>query len=64
MVTDARIKKLQKQSVDIVPFIDPERAVLITDFYQSEFSEGLSEPVLRALAHVNKIIRYVFNVGA
>jgi len=50
MVTNNRIEKLWKQSVDTVPFIDPERAVLITDFYRSEFAKGLSGPILRALA--------------
>ncbi|MCW3987295.1 MAG: formate C-acetyltransferase/glycerol dehydratase family glycyl radical enzyme, partial [Candidatus Bathyarchaeota archaeon] len=50
-MTNNRIEKLWKQSVDTVPFIDPERAVLITDFYRSEFAKGLSGPVLRALAY-------------
>ena len=50
MVTSERIGKLWKQSVDTVPFIDPERATLITEFYNTGAAKGLSEPVLRACA--------------
>ena len=49
MVT-RRIKRLWEQSVNTVPFIDPERAKLITDFYNSDAAKNLSAPVLRALA--------------
>ncbi|MGB5933406.1 MAG: pyruvate formate lyase family protein, partial [Anaerolineae bacterium] len=49
-MADDRIGRLWKQSVNTVPFIDPERAVLITDFYRSESANGLSAPVIRALA--------------
>ena len=45
-----RILRLWKQSVNTIPFIDHERAVLITDFYRSESAKGLSEPILRARA--------------
>ena len=50
MVASERIRKLLEQSVGTVPFIDPERARLITDFYNSGAVKGLSEPVLRASA--------------
>lgn len=50
MVVSERISKLWKQSVDTVPFVDSERARLITDFYRSDAAKGLSAPVLRAYA--------------
>ncbi|MHA2294562.1 MAG: trans-4-hydroxy-L-proline dehydratase [Candidatus Hodarchaeales archaeon] len=48
-----RIKKLREQSVQAIPTIDPERAILLTQFYQSDISNGLSIPVERALAFKN-----------
>ncbi|KYK37491.1 MAG: glycyl radical enzyme [Theionarchaea archaeon DG-70] len=49
MITGERIRKLWEQSVNTVPYIDPERAKLVTDFYKSDVARGVSEPVLRAL---------------
>ncbi|MFW6159598.1 MAG: trans-4-hydroxy-L-proline dehydratase [Acidobacteriota bacterium] len=45
-----RIAKLRKQSLETRPFITPERAKLITEFYQKKISLGISPPVQRALA--------------
>ncbi|HVP27198.1 MAG TPA: pyruvate formate lyase family protein, partial [Candidatus Bathyarchaeia archaeon] len=45
-----RIKKLKKQSVAAKPFISPERAVLMTEFYESQMASRVSVPVKRALA--------------
>ena len=45
-----RIKKLREQSIRTKPSISAERAVLITEFYQSEAAKGVSIPVKRALA--------------
>jgi formate C-acetyltransferase len=45
-----RIQKLREESVNRRPTISPERAVLITDFYRSDFAERVSIPVKRALA--------------
>jgi len=45
-----RIKKLRQQSLDARPTIDLERAVLMTDFYESNNNSTLSAPVKRALA--------------
>jgi formate C-acetyltransferase len=39
--------------VQAIPTIDPERAILLTQFYQSDISNGLSIPVERALAFKN-----------
>lgn len=45
-----RIKKLRQQSLDAVPAISLERAVLLTDFYTSGKADGVSVPVARAMA--------------
>lgn len=45
-----RIKKLRQQSLDAVPAISLERAVLLTDFYTSGATDGVSVPVARAMA--------------
>jgi pyruvate formate-lyase/glycerol dehydratase family glycyl radical enzyme len=45
-----RIRKLRKQSIECIPWISPERAVLLTDFYASGAVDQASAPVARALA--------------
>lgn len=45
-----RIKKLRQQSLEAKPFIDLERAVLMTEFYTKNNDPSLSIPVKRALA--------------
>jgi pyruvate formate-lyase/glycerol dehydratase family glycyl radical enzyme len=45
-----RIKKLREQSLKIKPYISPERAKLITEFYKNCNSDTVSAPVRRALA--------------
>ncbi len=45
-----RIKKLREQSLNAKPFITPERAKLITEFYKNDVSQKVSVPVQRALA--------------
>lgn len=45
-----RIKKLREQSLNARPRITPERAELVTDFYQSDMADQVSAPVRRALA--------------
>jgi formate C-acetyltransferase len=45
-----RIKKLREQSLGIKPFVTPERAKLITEFYKSDEANNVSPPVRRALA--------------
>jgi formate C-acetyltransferase len=45
-----RIKKLREQSLNAVNHISAERALLITEFYKSNESQGLSVPVRRAKA--------------
>ncbi len=47
---NTRIKKLRKQSEDAVPHISPERARLVTRFYQSQTAGQVTVPVARALA--------------
>ncbi len=45
-----RIKKLREQSLSIKPYVTPERAKLITEFYKSDVADKVSSPVRRALA--------------
>jgi len=45
-----RIKKLRGQSIGAIPYISPERALLITEFYKSDVANSVSPPVQRALA--------------
>jgi formate C-acetyltransferase len=46
-----RIRKLRERSVSTKPYITPERAVLVTEFYAGEgASQSASTPVKRALA--------------
>jgi len=45
-----RIKKLREQSLGIKPYVTPERAMLITEFYKSDAADNVSSPVRRALA--------------
>jgi formate C-acetyltransferase len=47
---NTRIRKLRKQSIDSKPGISPERAVLLTAFYESGATNNVSTPVVRALA--------------
>jgi trans-4-hydroxy-L-proline dehydratase len=55
-----RIKVLRENSLNAVPRISEERALLITEFYKSDVSQQVSVPVRRAMAfnHIlsNKII--------
>ncbi len=45
-----RIKRLRKQSLSIKPYLSPERARLVTEFYKSDDVKKFSIPVQRALA--------------
>ncbi|MFX0150115.1 MAG: trans-4-hydroxy-L-proline dehydratase [Candidatus Hodarchaeota archaeon] len=45
-----RIRILREQSLQAIPTLDPERAVLLTNFYQSDVADSVSVPVKRALA--------------
>lgn len=45
-----RIKKLREQTLNAVPKLSHERAVLLTEFYKSGIAERVSIPVARALA--------------
>jgi formate C-acetyltransferase len=47
MAMTERVAKLQQQSLDAVPTVSPERATLVTEFYQQQH-EKLSPPVERA----------------
>jgi len=45
-----RVKKLREESIRTKPYITPERAVLITEFYENDIADQTSTPVKRALA--------------
>ena len=45
-----RIAKLRQLSIETKPYITPERAALITEFYKSDIAYKVSPPVRRALA--------------
>jgi len=45
-----RIRTLRKQSLAAKPRVSPERAILVTEFYQSNAVKGVSTTVKRALA--------------
>jgi formate C-acetyltransferase len=45
-----RIKTLREQSLNAINCISAERAMLVTEFYKSKESQGLSTPVCRAKA--------------
>jgi pyruvate formate-lyase/glycerol dehydratase family glycyl radical enzyme len=45
-----RIKRLREESLRAKPFLSPERALLMTEFYESHRSATLSVPLKRALA--------------
>jgi len=47
---NARIKRLRNQSLRATPYLTPERAKLMTEFYQSDVCYTVSTPVRRALA--------------
>ncbi len=45
-----RIQTLKKQSLEAIPQLDPERAVLLTQFYSSDVVDKVSTSVQRAMA--------------
>ena len=55
-----RIKKLREESLNAIPRISAERALLMTEFYKSDLAQQVSVPVKRALAfkHIMKIRKF------
>ncbi len=60
-----RIEKLRRQSLDAVPTVSLERAMLLTEFYRSGMAERVSVPVARALAfkHLLENKKICINAG-
>ena len=60
-----RINNLREQSVNTRPYLTPERAILVTEFYKSDLAEQVSIPVKRALAfkHILKSKRVYIGEG-
>ncbi len=52
---DERIKNLREKSLNQIPYISAERAILLTDFYENKVDATDSIPIQRA-----KAIRYFF----
>jgi formate C-acetyltransferase len=48
--TNERVRRLREQSVITKPYITPERASMVTEFYESDVAGKVSPPVKRALA--------------
>jgi pyruvate formate-lyase/glycerol dehydratase family glycyl radical enzyme len=51
-----RVRRLREQSIRAEPFVTPERALLVTEFYESDIAQQSSAPVKRALA-----LKHVFD---
>jgi len=49
-----RVRKLREQSLNAINRLSHERAVLVTDFYQHQNTQGVSKPVERA-----KVFEYI-----
>ncbi len=47
---EERIRRLREQSLSLKPYVTPERAKLITEFYKSDAANNVSSPFGRALA--------------
>jgi formate C-acetyltransferase len=58
-----RIRKLREQSINTKPYITPERAILITEFYKNAVASQLSTPVRRALAFKHVLENKKIHVG-
>ncbi|MFZ5517224.1 MAG: trans-4-hydroxy-L-proline dehydratase [Candidatus Zhuqueibacterota bacterium] len=51
---NVRIQKLREQSVNAMPYISPERALLVTEFHKNEQAANASPPVRRAM-----VLKYI-----
>ncbi len=58
-----RIEKLREQSLNTHPYISPERAILVTEFYRSGQAERLSVPVARARAFEYILLNKEIDIG-
>ena len=59
---NTRIETLREQSLRAIPSISAERALLLTEFYQSGEAEQVSMPVRRALAFKHIMTRKVISI--
>ena len=58
-----RVSKLREQSIKTKPYITPERAVLITEFYRNDVAGQSSTPVRRALAFKHMLENETIYIG-
>jgi formate C-acetyltransferase len=61
---NSRIRALREQSLNTPASISAERALLLTDFFESEAARGLSVPVARARAFEHLLERKRIWIGA
>ena len=60
---NARINTLRNESLETQPFISPERALLLTEFYKSRVPDQVSIPVARALAFKYLLENKAIHIG-
>jgi pyruvate formate-lyase/glycerol dehydratase family glycyl radical enzyme len=60
---NGRVRKLRERSVNTKPYITPERAILITEFYQNDVASQLSAPARRALAFKHVLENKKIHIG-
>jgi len=58
-----RIRRLRKESVSTKPYIDTERAELLTDFYRDNGNHRYSTPVFRAMAFKHILENKSISIG-
>lgn len=58
-----RIKRLRDESVATKPYIDTERAELLTEFYRDNGNHKYSAPVFRALAFKHILENKTISIG-
>ncbi len=58
-----RILKLREESVTTKPYIDTERAELLTEFYKDNLNHKYSTPVFRALAFKHILENKTIGIG-
>jgi formate C-acetyltransferase len=58
-----RIGNLRERSTNTPPYISPERAILVTEFYKSDLADKGSIPVKRALAFQHILEKKTIHIG-
>ena len=64
MAMTERVEKLRKQSTGTPPFISPERALLLTDYYASTDDQDIPAPLRRAGAFRHLLLNRHLHLGS